>query len=265
MKTNMKINSFTVIGLGKVGKIFTHIFKNNLNFKLDYIVDKKENGSFSGVDILNDIPEKIDSDLIIISTPDDNILSIINLLNSEHIIKKDVIFLHFSGALYIKGNNVVSIHPMMSITNYENDLKRLKEHYFTLQSDSPELIDIFKPVLSVITKNYMIIEGDDKKYFHLSAVMINNFSTALVNSSAEVMKRAGLSEKEALDILLPLFKDVFVNLSNNQDIRASLTGPVVRNDNKTIEKHIKLLESHKMTDEEFIYNSFLSYMKKLLQ
>jgi predicted short-subunit dehydrogenase-like oxidoreductase (DUF2520 family) len=262
MSKEIKIESFSIIGLGKVGKIFTHIFKERLKFKLDYIIDKNEKVNFLGSKILNKIPNKIDSDLIIISTPDDNILDIINLLNSKHSIKKDVIYLHFSGALYIKQENIVSIHPMMSITSYKNDLNRLKEHYFTLQSDNLKLLKIFDHILKQISPNYLIINGKDKKYFHLSAVIINNFSTALVKSSIQIIKKIGLNENEALNILLPLFKDVFINLETNLNVDKSLTGPIIRNDIETIKKHIKLLKTNQMIDEKAIYDVFLTYIRK---
>lgn len=262
MKKKLEISSFSVIGLGKVGKIFTHIFKKELNFVLDNIIDKNEKGSFLDIKILNEFPNKIDSDLIIISTPDDSILDIISLLNSECVIKNDVIFLHFSGVLYIEQKNIVSIHPMMSITNYEKDLLRLKEHYFSLQSDNYDLIELFKPIIEQISQKYIIISGKDKKYYHLASVMINNFSTALVKSSVEVIKTLNIDETKALNILLPLFEDVFINLKNNQNIQNSLTGPIVRNDNKTIEKHQKLLKNNEMTDEKAIYDIFLTYIHK---
>jgi len=257
-----ELSSFTVIGLGKVGKIFTHLFKESLGLKLEHIIDTEEDGNFLDINIEKKIPIKIDSDLIIISTPDDSITSIINLLNESVNIKQKAILLHFSGALYIKQQNIISIHPMMSITDYKNDLARLKNHYFTLQSDNTKLIKLFTPIIKKITKNFIIINGEDKKYFHLSAVMINNFSTALVKSSVEVIKNLDIKEDIALKILLPLFEDVFINLINNQDIKSSLTGPIIRNDYKTIKKHQELLKNIALDDERLIYDVFLKYIVK---
>jgi len=256
--------SFTIIGLGKVGKTFATIFKEKLKLELDYIIDNNlEIDNFLNTKISRDIPKKIDSDLIIISTPDDKIEEIINLLNSEYVIKKDVIFLHFSGAAYIKlDKNIISIHPMMSFTNYKNDLNRLSSHYFTLQSDKYEITELFIPLIKQISDNFMVIDGDSKKYFHLASVMINNFSTALIKSSVEVIKKLDIPEKEALNMLLPLFEDVFINIKDNKDINGSLTGPILRKDKKTIELHQQLLKNNNLNDENKIYNVFFEYIIK---
>jgi len=258
--------SFTVIGLGKVGRIFSTVFKEKCKLKLDYIIDKNTKdleSEFLGLKILDEIPLKIDSDLIIISTPDDTIEEIINLLNSTYTIKESVIFLHFSGATHIKSNkNIIAIHPMMSFTDYRSDLSRLNEHYFTLQSDRSGLTEIFIPIIQKITEKYIIINGEDKKFFHLASVIINNFSTALVKSSVEVIKQTGISEENSLKMLLPLLKDVFINLENNLDINKSLTGPIIRGDKKTINLHLELLTKSDLSDENKIYNIFFEYIKK---
>jgi len=259
-----KIKSFTTIGLGKTGKIFTYIFKEKLKFDLEYVIDIN-NGEkeFLNTEILTALPSKINSDLIIISTPDDKIEETINLLNSKNITKKDCIFLHISGALYIKSElNIVSIHPMMSFTNYKNDLKRLASHYFSLQSDKDNLIEVFTPIIKKISENFIIIKGNDKKFFHLASVMINNFSTSLMKSSVEIIKKLNISETDALNMLLPLFEDVFINLKKNQDINKSLTGPIIRNDKKTIDLHLKLLKDNNLNDENAIYLTFFEYITK---
>jgi predicted short-subunit dehydrogenase-like oxidoreductase (DUF2520 family) len=258
-----KINSFTTIGLGNVGKIFTKIFKETLGLKLDFIIDTNINDTFLNEKILKKTPEKINSDLIIISTPDDFIESTISLLTSKHVTKKGAIFLHFSGALYIKSKeNIISIHPMMSFTNYQKDLSRLSSHYFTLQSDKHDLIDLFIPIIKNISENYIIIKGGDKKFFHLSSVIINNFSTALMKSSSEILKSINISENDALNMLLPLLEDVFINLKNNQNINKSLTGPIIRSDKKTIDLHLDLLKNNNVDSEEMLYKMFLDYITK---
>ena len=253
-----KINTFTTIGLGKVGKIFTDIFNKDFNIKIDNLIDKYQKGDFLGKKILNDIPSDIDSDLILFALPDDLIKNTMKLLFPR--VKKNTIFLHFSGALYIKGDNIVSLHPMMSIINYEYSSKHLKEHYFTIQSDNDELLSFFYDLLKIKFPNLLKIKGDDKKYFHLSSVIINNFSTMLVKLSVDILKNLNISENKALDYLMPLFKDAYMNISETKDINKSLTGPIVRKDYKTIELHKNLLETN-IIEGKNIYDSFLNFIE----
>jgi len=260
----MKIETFSVIGFGKVGQLFTKIFKRQGLF-LDFIVDKRSL-HFEGIDSLQEIPENIESDLILIATPDNLIENTINYILKYSKIRKETIFLHFSGALYIKNEKVVSIHPMMSITSSDYEMEVIKNHYFTFQADNEELIGILLDVLKGVIQNYGIIKGNEKKYFHLASVIINNFSTALIYSAVNVLKKTGRDEKEVLKFLLPLFNDVYDNINKNKSLLNSLTGPVVRGDKKTVDIHINTLKELNLSEEKDIYELFVDYIvKKILQ
>lgn len=82
--------------------------------------------------------------------------------------------------------------------------------------------------------------GDEKRMkLHLAAVIVNNFVNHLY-AQAEVY-----CKKEGLDfyILLPLIKETAARL-NDIPPSESQTGPAVRNDRRTIEKHLELLENY---------------------
>ena len=86
-----------------------------------------------------------------------------------------------------------------------------------------------------------VVEGDDEKRLklHLAAVFCNNF----VNHLYALM--ADYCEKEQLDfrLLLPLIRETAARVEEMTPA-ASQTGPALRNDTTTINKHLKLLENH---------------------
>ncbi len=82
--------------------------------------------------------------------------------------------------------------------------------------------------------------GDDKRLkLHLAAVFCNNFVNHIYALTEQYCKREGLD----FNLLLPLIRETAARLD---DIAPSQTqtGPAIRNDRETIEKHLQLLEGH---------------------
>ncbi len=83
--------------------------------------------------------------------------------------------------------------------------------------------------------------GDEERLkLHLAAVMVNNFTNYLYTMAADFCGR----EKVDFLLLLPLIKETADRLSHfpPRDVQ---TGPAVRGDDSTIQKHLDLLSNYK--------------------
>ena len=126
-------------------------------------------------------------------------------------------------------------------------LQSLRKDQSADQSIIPLLIDANKEsVLSIIEQfaftlsSVVCIVGDDKRLcLHLAAVIVNNFTNHLYTLTAEYCK----NEEVDFKMLQPIIEQTALRLRAN--LPADLqTGPAIRNDQSTLDKHIQALANH---------------------
>jgi predicted short-subunit dehydrogenase-like oxidoreductase (DUF2520 family) len=113
------------------------------------------------------------------------------------------------------------IIPLLIDANKESVLSIIEQFAFTLSS-----------VVSIV--------GDDKRLcLHLAAVIVNNFANHLYTLTAEYCK----NEEVDFKMLQPIIEQTALRLRSN--LPADLqTGPAIRNDQSTLDKHIQALSNH---------------------
>lgn len=109
--------------------------------------------------------------------------------------------------------------PMLLETREQEDMERLKQLADTIGAQSYE------------------VNSDKRKIVHVAAVFANNFSNHLYGIAQQILTANNLS----FDMLKPLIQETANNIQthNPQEVQ---TGPAVRGDQTTIDKHLKLLE-----------------------
>jgi predicted short-subunit dehydrogenase-like oxidoreductase (DUF2520 family) len=102
-----------------------------------------------------------------------------------------------------------------------------------------------------------VSEADDETRlkYHLAATMVNNFTNHLYNLASLFCKKENIS----FTALQPLIEETAIRLRKTTPQKAQ-TGPAVRNDLSTIEKHNDLLK--KYPDILNMYNFFTSEIQK---
>jgi len=149
------------------------------------------------------------------------------------------------------------VHTAASVSKHV--LKKGAEHYgvlYPLQSlkkdlgylpDIPIIIDASdRQTLNMLdvlahTISDKVVEADDETRvkLHLAAVMVNNFTNHLYSLVEKYCRDEGLD----FYLLLPLIKETADRLDDISPAK-SQTGPAVRGDYTTIEKHIVLLNKY---------------------
>lgn len=158
------------------------------------------------------------------------------------------------------------VHTAASVS--KNVLRPLSAHFgvfYPLQSlkkgtshlpETPMIIDAGDPdTLHALdnlahTISDQVVEANDEQRLklHLAAVFCNNFVNHLYSLAALFCEREGID----FNLLLPLIRETAVRLEDLSP-QASQTGPALRNDRATIDKHLALLERH--PDLKAIYES----------
>jgi predicted short-subunit dehydrogenase-like oxidoreductase (DUF2520 family) len=158
--------------------------------------------------------------------------------------------------LFLHGKVVA--HTAASVSS--DVLKNVSQHYgvfYPLQSLRKEMtalpdVPIFfegsdekaKAVLSQLAQSISpthntIITGDERLKLHVAAVLVSNFTNHLYSLAADYCQKEGLQFSE----LLPLIEETANRLKHTAPAQAQ-TGPAIRFDNETIQKHLYLLAQH---------------------
>jgi predicted short-subunit dehydrogenase-like oxidoreductase (DUF2520 family) len=139
-------------------------------------------------------------------------------------------------------------------------LKTVTDHYgvfYPLQSLRKEMTDLpdipiffdgsddiakmkLESLAHSIAKVKVVQANDnDRLKLHVAAVVVSNFTNHLYVLAEEYCLKEGLDFKQ----LLPLIDETALRIKNTSP-KLAQTGPAIRHDKETIQKHIELLKNH---------------------
>lgn len=262
------------IGPGKVGvnlgRYFTHKGIKISGFYGKDLNHSKEASEITNSKSYDDYKEIIkDSDILFITTPDD-IISIIDREISKFDLKNKSIC-HASGSLKstilsnakLSGALIYSIHPMFAFSNKNMSIRKLEQIYFSIEGNLKNENINNLPVIDLmnhIGNKYFIRNIEDSAKYHLANVFVSNLVLSLLDVGTSYLKELGLNEECALNALFPLIEGNLESIHKNGFVK-SLTGPVVRGDIKTVNKHLENLND----DDIELYKSLSLNLLRLVE
>ena len=183
-----------------------------------------------------------ESDLYVIATTDNVIEEIAQQLDL-----KNHFVVHTSGSVSINVfdnlfSHFGSFYPLQTFT--KSHQANFSEIPICVEGNTDRSLDLLKKVAEKLTKNVVELSSVQRQKLHLSAVFVSNF--------ANYMQVIGekLCEEQQVDfeLLKPLIKEVF---NKNQTGKAidNQTGPALRGDSFTMNKHLELLKDKKELSE----------------
>lgn len=248
------MNSIKNISIVGSGNIAFHLGKalKNRGVNINYIYSRNEIESISLAKILNaqktlDIQELAHSEMILICVPDDSITEIIDTTPS-------IPTAYTSGSVeltQIDGRSLGVFYPLQTFNKKDNVAIEKVPIFIEATNEvfQNQLIELAK----TISNNVSIVNSEERKKYHLSAVFLNNFTNHLLYLSKKETDKNGLK----WDNLLPLLEETFKkNLTSNPF--DNQTGPARRNDLITIEKHLSMLEGKSKEIYQIITESIKS-------
>jgi 2-dehydropantoate 2-reductase len=151
---------------------------------------------------------------------------------------------HFSGSLVT--SLAYGAHPLMTFGQSLYTLAEYQQVPFVLEKNEMTLATLL-PGLS--NPNFSIAAGQ-KGFYHALCVMSNNFTTILWQKFIDEMAQSFQIPKS---YLMPILKRTLNNIVEDHDL--ALTGPLVRNDQSTIDRHLMAL-----SDDPFcgVYQAFVT-------
>ena len=240
----MEICKINVIGSGNVAAVLANHLKDVVDIESIYsknITHALDLANRVGAMGINDIKKLSKSvDLNIVAIKDDAIAKVVKNMD------KSIPIVHTSGSVPIRVLNDFQIYgifyPLQTFS--KSVTVTLSEVPFLIEGNSSEFEqNLMAFCQSNISKKCVIADSDLRQKIHLSAVMTNNFMTALMVEAETILKENNLS----LDILKPL---LYQTLDKAFSIgpKNAQTGPAKRNDNQIIQQQINALKSQKLKD-----------------
>ena len=175
-------------------------------------------------------------DIILLCIPDDIIAE-----TSIKIGKANAIIAHTSGNTSIKSlmtNDRYGVfYPLQTFSKQrEIDMKSVP---ICLESSDEDVMKNLEFFASAISDSVYEINSRQRKYLHLSAVFVNNFTNHLYHIAEEFLEDRELD----FNLLKPLITETAEKVMDIDPVDAQ-TGPARRGDENTIKKHLDLLEGN---------------------
>ena len=194
------------------------------------------------------------SKIILITTPDGEILKTANRIASLEASPRGRTVLHTSGALAASevlaplaaaGFATGSLHPLVSISEPQTGAKKLRGAFYCVEGDAAAN-RVARSIVKDLQGHSFHIASNSKPLYHAAAVMASGHVTALVSLATDMLVQCGLDEKTARLILLPLLESTVANLSVSKPAKA-LTGTFARGDLVTVRRHLRALSNERLT------------------
>lgn len=187
-----------------------------------------------------------DTDLVLVTVPDDALPELIAGLAATNSIKPGQLIAHASGRYGIAvlasaveaGALPLALHPAMTLTGTSLDLERISGAPFGVTAP-----DQLRPVAEALVVEMggepVWVPEEHRALYHAALANGSNHLVTLVSQSLDLLREAGIEEPQRL--LSPLMYAALDNALRSGD--AALTGPVVRGDAGTVAAHVDVINA----------------------
>ncbi len=246
----MKIKKITIIGCGKLGSnLGLHLAKSG--FEVSF--ESRSISSAKNIALMlksNKFTDKIgdlskDADVLFLTVTDDKIAYVFKKIKKN--LSKNTILFHTSGALSSriltsdKKKLIGSFHPVQSFSKIykKNPFENI---IIGIESDNDIVRKAGETIAKKLFATPFFIQPESKALYHCACCIASNYLVVLIHFAFSVLEKTGIKE-DSKKILLPLIKNSLKNIEN-LGVKEALTGPISRNDFKTVEKHIESIKEN---------------------
>lgn len=228
-----------IIGTGNVAWHMAAIIEETDNTLTSfYSRNSKEGEEFAkyfGCQFSTDISKSIENDLILIAVPDKVISDISNEIKGF----KGLVC-HTAGSVGIDilsdFNRYGVLYPLQTLTKF-NALDPSEIPFF-IESNNKEDGTLLADIIQKAGANSRFVDSEQRLILHVAAVFASNFTNHLYAVAQKLLDDNGIQ----LEAIMPLISQTSKKIKSLEPSKAQ-TGPAIRQDTDTMEKHLKVLES----------------------
>lgn len=238
---------YWIVGLGRVGSLMARVIDEQ--GKLCGITVRKQEDleraqRFSeGVEKTMRPPEQLPPHcVVLLCVPDAAILGV-SALWSE---RGAEAFIHFSGALgvraiqdHVRTPHIAALHPLLSVSSDDMSMTSAQGVTFGLSGEG-KARDIAYQIAAWFGGNVVDVQDTSREAWHLLATLASNGVYALIHAATQLAAMHGITGFDVERGLASLAAQSAKSAEEHGAVAAA-TGPVVRGDASTVQKHLAVL------------------------
>lgn len=145
-------------------------------------------------------------------------------------------------------NHYGVFYPLQSL---RKETESLPDIPLFVDGSDEKTISVLEKLAHSISAEKVVQAGNDERVkLHVAAVFVNNFTNYLYVLAEDYCKKEGIDFK----LLLPLIEETASRVKSNSP-RSVQTGPAMRHDGETIQKHLELLKTYPELGEVYTFLS----------
>jgi predicted short-subunit dehydrogenase-like oxidoreductase (DUF2520 family) len=245
----------TIIGCGRLGKTLAFLWKKNKLVSIQDIYNSSVVSAESAVAFIGEgfachsMAQFKPADIYLIAAPDDHIEELCQQLAQQASPKAGSLVMHCSGlqassclsAVKLLGCDIASVHPVFSFSNPAVDVQHFAGTYCSFEGDI-QALDRISALIEGVGGQLFSVEKEAKAFYHLASVFASNYLVVLSAIAEDCYKKSGLPIHLAKTLVHTLMEKSLNRVNSTRDLRKALTGPIQRSDQKTLKKHLEILE-----------------------
>jgi len=227
------------IGSGNVATVLGRLLKQK-NFIINEVVSRDKTHALHlakeldaiAIDDIKALSKN--SDVYIIAVNDDAIEAVSNQLNTS-----EKIVVHTCGSASINllrnaSKNFGVLYPLQSL---RKEISYLSAIPFLIDASNNYSKNVIITLAEAISDNIKEANDEQRMQYHLAAIVVSNFTNHLFALAQEYC----IANKIEFSLLLPLIEEVINRLKSFKAAEMQ-TGPAIRGDISTMQKHLALLK-----------------------
>ena len=205
--------------------------------------------------ITSDYQKIVEADLYIISVSDNAIAEV-----SEKLPFENRLVVHTSGSSDITilsdKNRKGVFYPLQTFS--KNKAIDFTPIPMCLETENENDFQLLEQVAKTLSKKVFAISSEQRRSLHVSAVFVCNFVNHLYQIGNQICEENNIP----FEVLHPLIQETAKKIKELSPSEAQ-TGPALRNDTKTIEKHLAFLENENYKKIYELLTQSIQNVKKL--
>jgi predicted short-subunit dehydrogenase-like oxidoreductase (DUF2520 family) len=225
-----------LIGSGNVAQHLISSFVNSKNIDLVQVFSRQKEAVshlIESIKITNSRADLVQADLYILAVSDDSIAEVSSQLPFEN-----RLVVHTAGSVSMdlldKKNSKGVFYPLQTFS--KNRMVDFREIPICLETEFDADFEILEKVAKVLSNQVFKINETQRQVLHVSAVFANNF----VNHLYQISNAICAENNIPFEVLKPLILETANKVMTLSPSEAQ-TGPAIRNDTQTIERHLSFL------------------------
>jgi len=253
MLTQRMSDTVSIVGTGRVGRALGRHLRQ-LGWRIGAVTGRSLASARAAARVIGagralggPSPQVLNSQVILIATPDDaieNVARELSQLGGKE--WRGKVVLHTSGALDCSvlkpladlGAATGSMHPMQTFS--DQNIPDLARCFFGI-AGSTAALQVARKMIHQMDGIAVRLSGANKAAYHASGSFACVYVLALMEAATRILMAQGFKRRQAMRALLPMTRQTLDNFERVGHL-AAWTGPLARQDFSTIELHVKALQ-----------------------